>query len=718
FLEVGPGGALSGFARATLGERGRYLGGLWRNRDEWSTVLEHLAELYTGGCELDWRGFDEGYARTKVALPTYPFQRKRYWFRPPEVGEADGVFENIEILHRSEISEHRTELASWLLSLPEHKRAAAMRDIVTAEVRKMLNFRDEQEVGVDQGLLAFGLNSLMAVELRNVLQLKLGKPIPATLVFDYPTISSIAEYLLADVLAVANTYSKSEQRIVIPSEATPWDDGDIDDVSEQERKEERRSRKAFLIPISWDNSKQEKPGARINRYLKRHRNIMLRDLAFTLAKGSNTSLCREALVVESVDELISAIEKWQSSNDSLARRDTVHRGIVFMFSGLGEQYPGMAKRLYGDEPVFRQHLERCFEVLPESLAGALRSYLLEEVDETIAKSSRKLTDLRSILEAAGGIAEKYPPTTTHLAIFIMESALAELWISWGIQPAAVIGYSLGELVAAQVAGVFTLPDALDLVAERARLIEAMPEGGMLAVSISSESIPVELPKDIEVAIINTPSMCVLAGPRAELIEAENMLSAQGIVCQMVKTNRAVHSNIMAPAAEALSEFIGKFELQNPRIPYISNLTGDWVGAGEVVSPEYWAQHLCNTVRFSNGINKLLDQPHYTFLEIGPGQALASYLLPMFGLKSTTGFSVRSSMPSSLSKQNEERYLFETLGALYKAGENPDWESVYAEDCPNLVDLSISQRRLAGVSSFGFSGTNAHANRHGERSEGG
>src|SRR6185312_4522586 len=269
----------------------------------------------------------------------------------------------------------------------------------------------------------------------------------------------------------------------------------------------------------------------------------------------------------------------------------------------------------------RAEIDTCCLLLQEHLDLDLRTILL--APEQAASGGQPGLDLRAMLgrggtQSAGESALKRTELAQP-AVFVVEYALAKLLMSWGIRPVALLGYSLGEYVAACLAGVLTLEDALLLVARRARLIEAQPAGAMLAVTLSAEEVQPYVGERVSLAVINGPRTCVLAGTPDALAEVEKRLLAQEIACRRVETTHAFHSALLAPVSEALTKLVRTLTLNEPQIPYISNVTGTWITAEQATDASYWAQHMCQTVHFSAGVGQVLQEADWLLLEVGPGQ---------------------------------------------------------------------------------------------------
>ncbi|MBY0278541.1 amino acid adenylation domain-containing protein, partial [Candidatus Binatia bacterium] len=283
---------------------------------------------------------------------------------------------------------------------------------------------------------------------------------------------------------------------------------------------------------------------------------------------------------------------------------------------------------------------------------------------------------------AAGADRLHETIVSQPAVFVADYALARLWMAWGISPDALIGYSVGELVAACLAGVFSLADALRLVAERARLIDQLPRGAMLAVNApAAELAPFLQWRDdlddggIALAAVNGPSLSVVAGPVPSIERAEQALAAAGFTCRRVDTSHAFHSPMMAPVAAPLAELVASLERRPPQIPFVSNVTGDWITDEEATSPEYWARHLCATVRFAEGAERICAGERI-FLEVGPGNALTSFALQ--GAPAAARRVAIASLPARYERRGEVETMLRALGRLWSAGVQPSWSGFHAD----------------------------------------
>ena len=435
------------------------------------------------------------------------------------------------------------------------------------------------------------------------------------------------------------------------------------------------SRPWQLLPLSAKTaSALEAATERLAAHLRSHPDLTLADVAFTLQAGRRGFSHRRVVLCESVADAVASLERQDPRRVATQELEPHSRPVVFLLPGLGDHCAGMAAELYRGEAVFRREADRCTEILCAELGLDLRELLGWGGDAPAA--AQEGLDLRRMLGRGAEPADAIARTSlAQPALFVVEYALARLWMSWGVRPQAMIGYSLGEYVAACLAGVLTLEDALSLVARRARLIEELPAGAMLAVPLSETAARGLLTGGLSIAGINSPSLCVLAGPPAEIAALEERLLAEEIACRRIQTSHAFHSTMMEPIAERFSELLAGVPLQPARIPYLSNVTGTWITPQDATDPGYWLRHLCGTVRLEDGLRELLRDPDRVLLEVGPGQALSS--LALQHRDGAAGRTALASLPHRHDRQADLPFLLSTLGRLWLAGVDVDWESFHA-----------------------------------------
>ncbi len=402
----------------------------------------------------------------------------------------------------------------------------------------------------------------------------------------------------------------------------------------------------------------EKVTANLITYLKEHPEFNLGDIAYTLNSGRQGFNYRRMLICQELEDAVKALSSLDSKQVFTNYTEITERSVVFMFPGQGSQYVNMAREIYQTQTVFAEQVDYCSEILKPLLGLDLR-HILYPSEEKIDQASKQLQQT----------------ATSQSALFVIEYALAKLWQSWGVNPVAAIGHSIGEYVAATLAEVFSLEDALSLVALRGQMMQQLPTGAMLSVPLPPEKIKSLLGQELSVAAINQPSQCVVSGSTVIVDALKNQLAAQGIECRRLHTNHAFHSQMMEPILEAFVEQVKKVTLNSPKLPYISNVTGTWITVTQATNPDYYAQHLRSTVLFASGIDKLLATPEQILLEVGPGHTLTTLLKrhPDKASEQTVLTSVRHPQE----EKSDNHILFNTLGQLWLTGVKVDWFGFYS-----------------------------------------
>jgi|GEM_PF-628006 len=424
---------------------------------------------------------------------------------------------------------------------------------------------------------------------------------------------------------------------------------------------------------------------RLAAHLRAHPEQVPADVSFTLQAGRRAFEHRRVLVCRDGEDAAAALESRDPRRLLTGAAPGEARPVAFLFPGLGDQYPGMAAGLYATEPVFRETVDRCADLLPSRLGVDLREVLYPGGAVDPAEGTGG-PDLRRMLgreaEAADGGAPLLRTSLAHPAVFVTGYALARLWMARGVVPDALAGHSLGEYVAATVAGVLTLEDALGLVAERARLVEELPGGAMLAVPLGAAGVEPLLRGGLALAATNAPGLCTVSGPPEAIAALEAELGARGIVARRLAASHAFHSPAMRPVAERLTARIRAMELRPPEIPFVSNVTGRWITAAEATDPAYWADHLCRTVRFAEGVGELLATPGRILLEVGPGRTLGAFALHAGAPEDA----VLASLRHGYTRRSDAAFFLETLGRLRLAGARIDPSAAAGGEARTRVPL--------------------------------
>jgi acyl transferase domain-containing protein/acyl carrier protein len=404
--------------------------------------------------------------------------------------------------------------------------------------------------------------------------------------------------------------------------------------------------------------------ARLAAHLRRS-SPPLADAAYTLQVGRRAFAHRRFVVCRSADEAAAALEGAAGPLDRDVAR-TPAPPVVFMFPGGGAQWVGMGRDLYRTEDAFRSEVDRA--------ADALRGAVGADLRDTFFRG-----------EPALGI-DVERPTLAFPALFVVEYALARLWMRWGVRPAAMIGHSLGEYAAACLAGVMSLDDALSLVALRGKLFERTAEGAMLGVRLPEAELLPMLGAQLSLAASNGPDRCVVSGPSAAIADLEAALARRGSDTQRLHLGAAGHSSLLDPILDEFGDHVAKLALSPPSIPYLSNLTGTWIRDDEATSPRYWVRHMRHTVRFGAGIAELSRDPGRVLLEVGPGSTLSSLARAIAAGDAGRASAIIHSLPHAKDPTPELAALLQAAGRLWSRGVALDSAALHANSPRRRVPL--------------------------------
>lgn len=413
------------------------------------------------------------------------------------------------------------------------------------------------------------------------------------------------------------------------------------------------------------DSALETATANLTEHFKLNPELNLADAAYTLLTGRKPFKHRRVVIARDLSQAITTLES-RDSRHTFSGHEPKRRLVAFMFPGQGSQRVNMAREIYANERTFREVVDHCSQLLEPELGLDLRQILYPRVNSPDAQEQLKQTAL------------------AQPAIFVIEYALAQLWQEWGVRPWAMIGHSIGEYVAACLAGVFTLDDALKLVARRGRLMQQTPAGAMLAVPLEEKTVRSLLGSELSLATINAPQRCVVSGPNTASNALQQQLEKQDIVCQRLHTSHAFHSKMMDPILEPFRQVVSRIKLREPQLPYVSNLTGDWITPAFATSPDYWVDHLRSTVRFAAGLQQILNEPDCVLLEVGPGQTLTK-LARQNGI-SPTQQAIACGQDANASEEDDLFSLMTAVGKLWLAGAEIDWSGFYTHERRQRIPL--------------------------------
>jgi acyl transferase domain-containing protein/thioesterase domain-containing protein len=440
----------------------------------------------------------------------------------------------------------------------------------------------------------------------------------------------------------------------------------LEEAPETEPPGPSRSRQLLLVSAKSEVALSQATRS-LAEHLRRHPDMNLADAAYTLQTGRRAFDHRRVAVCQDLNDALAILDPVDLRRVATSTLELSERDVVFMFSGQGSQHPNMGLELYESEPQFRQQVDKCSEILRAHLSLDLRHVLYpgEEKSETVARMLRQTS-------------------LTQPALFVIEYALATLLIHWGVHPQAMVGHSIGEYVAACLAGVLSLEDALSLVSTRGRLMQELPSGSMLAVPLTERQIQSYVNEEISPAVINGPSLCVVSGEPEAIRQLERQLAENGVDSRILHTSHAFHSNMMEPILEPFTEEVRNIELRAPEIPFVSNVTGTWITRDEATDPSYWARHLRQTVRFSDCLQELFQEPNRVLVEVGPGRTLATFA------RQHPDKPKRLTVLSSTRHPKEDRSdleaILDTLGRLWLAGVQVDWSRFYEYEVRHRVSL--------------------------------
>ncbi|SEB03893.1 type I polyketide synthase [Alkalimonas amylolytica] len=397
------------------------------------------------------------------------------------------------------------------------------------------------------------------------------------------------------------------------------------------------------------------------------------DMAFSLSHRRKRFAYRAALICNNQGQVLAETATYKAATGPL----------YWLFSGQGSQYPQMAAGLYQQLPEFRSVAEQCCSLIRQQQGPDVAALLWSEASQSVSRQDLRATDLAQI------------------CLFVVEYCLARTMLAYGLKPEGMIGHSLGEYVAACLAGVFSLEDAIKLVLARSQLMAGTAAGSMLAVHASAEQLDLQPWPELAVAAFNSPEDFVISGPTEQIQSCQSWLQQQGIAYTALDTSHAFHSAMMDPVLPEFAKVLATVTLHSPQIPFVSNLTGEWAEAEQVCRPDYWLAHLRQAVRFSDGIGLLLQQPDAVLVEVGPGKTLAGLATkhPAFQRQQAL-----SCLRGSRGQGDDLHGFYQLLGQCYSLGQELEWQQLqtpgahYCQLPPYTFDKKIYLPQFRGFAS--------------------
>jgi phthiocerol/phenolphthiocerol synthesis type-I polyketide synthase E len=500
--------------------------------------------------------------------------------------------------------------------------------------------------------------------IKTVLALK-NKRIPATLHFEAPNPEIDFESTPFHVVAKLTEWKspRGPRRAGVSAFGVGGTNAHVvlEEPPELERRQGRRPWQLLMLSARSETALR-KSAENLASYLKQAPETEIADVAYTLQAGRRRFPYRLFALCSGCGDASETLQTLDPARVRRAHVEQQERPVALLFPGQGSQYVDMGKNFYQEEPLFRELVDRC--------SGLLRPELGLDLKEALYPGDDRREESAELLNQTW---------ITQPALFVVEYALARLLLSWGVRVEAMIGHSIGEYAAACLAEVFTLEEALKLVAARGRLMQGLPRGAMLAAGISESEAEALIGEQISLAAVNGPMQCVFSGDEGAIAELEQHLQSEGVTCRRLQTSHAFHSRMVEPVLQAFTEEVRRVKLQAPRIRYFSNVTGEWIKPEEAASPEYWALHLRQTVRFSRAVEELARDPKWILVETGPGRALVQMARRYArGNPENTFLTVLS--PA------QPEHPGTVLGELWLAGASLRWQEFYSQEQRRRVPL--------------------------------
>ena len=424
--------------------------------------------------------------------------------------------------------------------------------------------------------------------------------------------------------------------------------------------------------LSWSAKTEKSLDAyrvSLGNFLNSDSSISIADLEYSLNTTRDSFSHRQFVLAKNISDAKENLLAQEIDKSKTSVLKVVPTELAFLFPGQGAQYLQMGRALYEKEKIFRNAVDTCAEILKGEFQADIRQIIYPE--KNTQETEDRLKDTRF----------------TQPALFIIEYALAQLWMSWGIKPTLICGHSIGEFVGAHLAGIFSLNEALRLITVRGRLVSELPRGSMLSVRLEEKKLRELLPENLSIAAVNSDKLCVVSGADGAVEDFAKVIKREDIPHKLLATSHAFHSTMMEPVLESFREEVEKVTLNTPNLPIVSTVTGKLLTDGEAKSPDYWTNHLRATVRFSDAIDTMAEFEDSVLLEVGPGRALTTLVRQK---KTASSLAAVSSL--TIPKNDEGSYpsLLKAMGQLWLRGIDPDWTAFYQGQSRQRIKLPSYQ----------------------------
>jgi acyl transferase domain-containing protein len=415
----------------------------------------------------------------------------------------------------------------------------------------------------------------------------------------------------------------------------------------------------LLLLSARSDSALETATANLAGYLRHHSQASLADIAYTLQVGRSVFDHRRIVICRDIEDAVTALEKPDLGRARTSFQKKKKRPVLFMFSGQESPCLSSVCALYQEEPIFRAQVDNCAEILGSRLEFDPR-WIMDLIEQK---------DVEEIL-----LPQRLE--INQALLFVIEYALAKLWMEWGVHPESMIGYGIGEYVAACLAGVFSLPDALNLIIKRARMIQEIPSEARLVVPLHDKDMVSLLDDQLSLAAVDQPNLCTVSGMPDAVERSNHLLRPRGIVCERMGSTGDFHSKIMDLICRDFRQLVESVERRAPQIPYLSSVTGNWIKAEEATDTHYWVQELCQPDRFAEAIRQALTGADRVFMEIGFGQSLCSNVRLHPGCDDELDHCIIPALPGADGQPSALYHLMCTVGELWLEGVQIDWDAFY------------------------------------------